>query len=170
MALTMHKVAGVYPDRIRAREGVRALHEAGFPKDAIALLDRKNWQRAFTHTDEMSARSRKVVLTWAGAGAAIGAVVAAILSAAGVSFVAAAPVFSIFAGAGLGAILATALTGLWSASAREPDFRNMVREAVESDQAVVIVRAKSEVNALEAQGLFAHTAEQTIDQYGSVSH
>lgn len=169
MALTMHKVAGVYADRGAAREGARVLREAGFSADQVALVGRQDWETAFVQPEEAGDRSAKSALIGAGTGAGLGAAGAGALAVAEVSVIAAAPILSVLAGAGLGAMVGTAIAGIASASVRESDFKNLVREAVEKGHFVVIARAHSESDALEAQSLIARTAEKSLDQFGSVA-
>lgn len=169
MAITSHKVAGVYSDRQAAREGAQAIREAGFSSDVVVLADRDDWQLAFADSDEMEKRASRSVLAGAGAGAGIGAAGAIALVAAQVSVVSSAPILSVLVGAGVGAIAGTAIAGVTSASLREPDFRNLVREAVESGRCVVIVRAGTEADALRAQSVIAGTTQETLDQFGAAA-
>ena len=168
MAFTTHKVAGIYSDRVAAREGAQALREAGFAQDDVIVADREDWQLAFTDPREIGKRSRNGVLAGASVGAAIGAAAAGAVIVADLGVVATAPILSVLAGAGVGAAAGIAIAGLSSRSVREPDFRSMVRESVENGQCAVIVRARTEAGALEAQSVIARTTDKTLDQYGTL--
>ena len=169
MSFATHKVAGVYADRAQANEGARALREAGFEPEDIFVVDRDDWQTAFADPQEAGQRAENAALSGAVAGAGVGAAGAGALAIAEVSVIAAAPVFATLAGAGLGAVVGTAIAGVSSASVREPDFREMVREAIHEDHSVVVARPHSEADALKAQDVIAKTADSSIDQYGGVA-
>lgn len=170
MVSTTHKVAGVYADRAAAREGARALREAGFSENKVLLVDRDDWELAFTNPEEIRTRSKRNALAGAGAGALIGAAGAGALAAAKVSVLAGAPLLTELAGAVIGALAGSAIAGVSSASVHEPDFRNLVREAVEQGQCLVIVRANTEAGALEAQNLIGRTTDKSLDHFGGFAH
>lgn len=165
MAMTTHKVAGVYASREAAVEGVRALGKSDFGEDEVMLVGRGDWERVFADSEQIGERAARGALAGAGTGAGLGAAGAAAL----VSVIAAPPVLALLAGAGLGAVAGTAIAGISSASVRESDFQDMVREAAERGQFVVVVRAGSEADALKAQDAIARTAEASLDQYGGVT-
>lgn len=169
MSSTTHKVAGVYVSHDQARKGARALREAGFDEDRLTLVGSHDWERAFADPEDIGERSSTAALSGAGTGAALGAAGAGALVVAEISVIAAAPVLALLAGAGLGAVVGTAVSGVASASVRESDFRDMVREAVEKDHFVLIARARSEAEALEVQSLIVQSAEKSIDQFGGVA-
>lgn len=167
MAQTSHKVAGIYPDHASARTAVDALQQAGIGADAIAMVDKDDWQSAFTDPQIITERAKHKVATGAGVGAGLGALGAGALALAEVAVIAAAPVLAMLVGAGLGAAAGTAYTGVSSSSVHEPEFRDVVREAVTQDHVVVIVRTFSEAESLHAQDLIARTSpERSVDQLG----
>lgn len=167
MALTRHKVAGIYRDHQRARDAVDALRRAGISEDAIAIANEDDWREAFTEAETIAGRAKDTIAVGAGIGAGVGAAGTGALAAAEVAVIAAAPVLAMLAGAGLGAVAGTAYAGASSSSVRESAFRDVVREAVTLGNVVVVVRASSEAEALEVQDLVARTApERSVDQFG----
>lgn len=167
MAQTSHKVAGIYPDHASARAAVDALQQAGIGEDAIEMVDKDNWQSAFTDPQTVTERAKHKFATGIGIGAGLGALGAVALVAAEVAVIAASPVLAMLVGAGLGAAAGTAYTWVSSSSVREPVFRDAVCEAVTQGHVVVIVRTTSEADSLHAQDLISSTnAERSVDQLG----
>lgn len=167
MSQTSHKVAGIYPDHANARAAVEALRQAGIGEEAIAMVDKDDWQSAFTDPHTVTERAKHKLASGTGIGAGLGALGAGALVAAEVAVIAAAPVLAMLAGAGLGAAAGTAYTGVSSSSVREPVFRDVVREAVTQGHVVVIVRTFSEAESLHAQDLISSTnPERSVDQLG----
>ena len=88
-------------------------------------------------------------------------------AAAGVTVMAAAPVVSAPAGAGLGALLGAA--GVATATLSDSNFYKLVLEYFEKDFIAVIVDTGSEAGALEVQALVERSsASASLDQSGAV--
>jgi hypothetical protein len=170
MALTSHKVAGVYESIDDAREAAAALREEGFDDERVLLAHDEAWESDLTAFEDVERGARASLAGGAGAGAGIGAAGAGVLAAAGVNVIAAAPVLAVLAGAGLGAITGTAVANVSSGTVRELDFREMVRESLAQGHVVVLARARSEAEALRAQDVIARSAAKgAIDQGGGTA-
>lgn len=161
-----HKVSAIYPSREEA-VGVRLqLIEQGFAADAITLLQpRAEDLAAYLADEEGSDEVLKEVLVDSAIGTAVGTGIGAIgtvaLVAANVTLFVAAPVIGPLAMlgwfAGLGGVIGAAVGTADSASGKSGRFSDLVKDAIEAGNTVLVVRTRDPAETDRAKALISES-------------